>query len=288
MLQHVVRSTVIDAPIERVWAVLRDFNSHDRWHDVVAESRIEGDERSDQVGCVRSFTLKDGNRIREQLLTLSDSEHKSTYCIVEATVPLQRYVATVTLKPVTDGDRTFWHWESTFATPPGRERELREMVAARRLRGRLREPAPPPAPGRRPARRRRARRCRPRCRCRRAAPSSIATAAPRCCSPATARRRRRGRRSAHPPARDRRQLPRRLPAQGLDPGDAAAARRAGHGGGRHRGRRRRERRAACCPATASPTSARRRAPTAACARCRPSGSCACRRRSRTTSPRRRC
>src|SRR6185436_3640216 len=129
VLQHVVRSTVIDAPIDRVWSVLRDFNSHDRWHDVVAESRIEGDERSDQVGCVRSFTLNDGNRIREQLIALSDSEHKSTYCIVEATVPLQRYVATVTLKPVTDGDRTFWHWESTFATPPGRERELREMVA---------------------------------------------------------------------------------------------------------------------------------------------------------------
>jgi NADPH2:quinone reductase len=129
VLQHVVRSTVIDAPIDRVWAVLRDFNSHDRWHDVVAESRIEGDERGDQVGCVRSFTLSDGNRIREQLIALSDSEKKSTYCIVEATVPLQRYVATVTLKPVTDGDRTFWHWESTFATPPGRERELREMVA---------------------------------------------------------------------------------------------------------------------------------------------------------------
>ncbi len=129
MLQHVVRSTVIDAPIARVWAVLRDFNSHDRWHDVVAESRIEGDERGDQVGCVRSFALKDGNRIREQLLTLSDTEYKSTYCIVEATVPLQRYVSTVTLKPVTDGDRTFWHWESTFATPPGQERELREMVA---------------------------------------------------------------------------------------------------------------------------------------------------------------
>ena len=72
MLQKVVRSTVIDAPIERVWAVLRDFNSHDQWHDVVDQSRIEGGERSDQVGCVRSFTLKDGNRIREQLLTLSD------------------------------------------------------------------------------------------------------------------------------------------------------------------------------------------------------------------------
>ena len=129
MQQRVVRSTIIDAPIERVWAVLRDFNSHDQWHDAVASSRIEGGERSDQVGCVRSFSLRDGHRIREQLLTLSDTEHRSTYCIVEATVPLQRYIATVTLKPVTDGNRTFWHWESTFATPPGQERELHDMVA---------------------------------------------------------------------------------------------------------------------------------------------------------------
>jgi NADPH:quinone reductase-like Zn-dependent oxidoreductase/uncharacterized protein YndB with AHSA1/START domain len=129
MLQKITRSTIIDAPIDRVWAILRDFNSHDQWHDAVDTSRIEGNERSDQVGCVRSFTLKDGNRIREQLLTLDEREHKSTYCIVEATVPLQRYVATVSLKPVTDGQRTFWHWESSFATPPGMERELHDMVA---------------------------------------------------------------------------------------------------------------------------------------------------------------
>jgi len=129
VLQRVVRSTIIDAPIARVWAVLRDFNSHDQWHDAVEASRIEGDERSDQVGCIRNFTLVDGNRIREQLLTLSDTDHRSTYCIVEATVPLQRYVATITLKPVTDGSRTFWHWESTFATPPGLERELHDLVA---------------------------------------------------------------------------------------------------------------------------------------------------------------
>lgn len=129
MLQSVTRSAIIDAPIERVWAVLRDFNSHDRWHDVVAESRIEGGESSAQVGCVRSFSLADGNRIREQLLSLDDRAHVSRYCIVEATIPLERYVATVTLKRVTDGDRTFWHWHSTFATPPGRERELAAMVA---------------------------------------------------------------------------------------------------------------------------------------------------------------
>lgn len=128
-LQKVVRSAVIDAPIARVWQVLRDFNSHDQWHDVVDHSRIEHGEPSSRVGCVRSFTLKDGNRIREQLIGLSDKEYQSTYCILDATVPLHRYVATVTLKPVTDGDRTFWHWESRFEAPPGREAELRQMVA---------------------------------------------------------------------------------------------------------------------------------------------------------------
>jgi hypothetical protein len=57
--------------------VIRDFNSHDEWHDVVDTSRIEGGQRSDQVGCVRSFTLKDGNRIREQLLSLSSASTRA-------------------------------------------------------------------------------------------------------------------------------------------------------------------------------------------------------------------
>jgi uncharacterized protein YndB with AHSA1/START domain len=127
-LQRVVRSTVIDQPIERVWHVLRDFNSHDQWHPVVAESHIEDGLAPDQVGCVRNFRLQDGAHLREQLLALSDREYVSTYCILDSTIPLYRYVATVRLKPVTDGDRTFWHWQSTFATPPGRERELTEQV----------------------------------------------------------------------------------------------------------------------------------------------------------------
>src|SRR5262245_52787309 len=125
---RVTRSAIIDAPIDRVWTVLRDFNSHTAWHPVVAESAIEGGERSDQVGCVRRFTLRDGHRVREQLLALSDRDHVSTYCILDASVPLRRYVATLQLKRVTDGERTFWDWQSTFDAPPGRERELADMV----------------------------------------------------------------------------------------------------------------------------------------------------------------
>ena len=146
---RVTRSAIIDAPIDRVWAVLRDFNSHDTWHPAVADSTIENRERADQVGCVRNFHLRDGAHIREQLLALSDEEHLSTYCILDTTVPLRRYVATVTLKRVTDGDRTYWHWQSTFETPPGREQELADMVGRgvyeagfEGLRRYLREPGP--------------------------------------------------------------------------------------------------------------------------------------------------
>src|SRR5512145_922483 len=125
---RVTRSAIIDAPIERVWSILRDFNSHTAWHPIVAESQIERGEPSDQVGCVRDFTLRDGNRVREQLLTLSDRDHVSTYCILDATIPMRSYVATVALKRVTDGERTFWHWESTFDPPRGREREFADLV----------------------------------------------------------------------------------------------------------------------------------------------------------------
>src|SRR5262245_32835252 len=125
---RVRRSAVIDAPLDRVWAVLRDFNSHSAWHPAVGPSAIERGETADQVGCVREFMLKDGNQIREQLLALSDRDHVSTYCILDATLPMRNYVATVQLKRVTDGDRTFWHWEATFDVPRGREREFEQLV----------------------------------------------------------------------------------------------------------------------------------------------------------------
>ena len=37
-------------------------------------------------------------------------------------------MAHVRLLPVTDGNRTFWHWECRFNTPLGREAELATMV----------------------------------------------------------------------------------------------------------------------------------------------------------------
>ena len=127
-MPKVVRSTILDAPVERVWATLRDFNGHDRWHPPVAESAIERGAPSDRVGCVRRFRLRDGSELREQLLTLSDLEQTYSYCLLDTPIPLFNYVAHVRLMPVTDGNRTFWAWESRFDTRPGEEAEMARMV----------------------------------------------------------------------------------------------------------------------------------------------------------------
>ncbi|MBY8975961.1 SRPBCC family protein [Rhodobacteraceae bacterium NNCM2] len=127
-MPRVIRSTVMDAPVEAVWEVLRDFNGHDVWHPAVASSQIERGEPADRVGCVRNFRLEGGEMLREQLLTLSDLEQTFSYCLLDTQVPLFNYVAHVRLYPVTDGDRTMWEWESRFDTPKGREGELADLV----------------------------------------------------------------------------------------------------------------------------------------------------------------
>ena len=85
---RIVRSTIIDAPCDRVWAFLRDFNGHDRWHPAVGKSNIERNQSSDKVGCVRHFFLRDGSELREKLLTLSDLEQTFSYCLLDTPVPL--------------------------------------------------------------------------------------------------------------------------------------------------------------------------------------------------------
>ena len=127
-MPRVVRSTVLDVPVDVAWSEIRDFNGHERWHPAIAESRIERGEAVDRVGCVRAFRLKDGGQLRERLLTLSDLEMTYSYCLMETPIPLFNYVSHVRLLPVTDGDRTFWQWEGRFDTPRGRSDELTAMV----------------------------------------------------------------------------------------------------------------------------------------------------------------
>ena len=121
-------SSVVDAPAERVWDHIRDFNGLPKWHPAIADSRIEGNQPADKVGCVRSFRTSDGGAIRERLMALSDYEYGCTYSILESPMGVSNYIATVRLIPITDGDRTFCEWTAEFECDPARERELREFI----------------------------------------------------------------------------------------------------------------------------------------------------------------
>lgn len=122
-------STVICAPIDAVWPLLRDFNAHERWHPAVARSDLEAGRQGDQVGSIRSFYLTSNEHLREQLLGLSDKDHQLRYTIVESDFPLSNYVAEISLKSISDVDHTLWCWRSSFDTPPGQEQALKKRLA---------------------------------------------------------------------------------------------------------------------------------------------------------------
>jgi Polyketide cyclase / dehydrase and lipid transport len=121
-------SSVIDAPADRVWAAIRDFNGLPKWHPAIRDSRIENGVPADQVGCIRNFNLRDGGNIRERLLTLSDFDYSCTYSILESPMGVLSYIATLKLTPITDGDRTFAEWTAEFDCEAARERTLADQI----------------------------------------------------------------------------------------------------------------------------------------------------------------
>lgn len=110
-------SSVIDAPIEQVWERIRDYNGLPGWHPRMVESRIEDGRQATDIGCVRSFKVTSGATIREKLLAFSDADYLTSYSIVETPQPISNHTATLHLRRVSDGDRTYAEWTSTFDAP---------------------------------------------------------------------------------------------------------------------------------------------------------------------------
>ncbi|MGI9420874.1 MAG: SRPBCC family protein [Geminicoccaceae bacterium] len=127
-MTHVYTSSVIDAPCEKVWAAIRDFNGLPDWHPAIAESKIEAGLAADQVGCIRHFKLKDGGVIRERLLALSDDTCSYIYSILESPMGVRNYRATLKLTEITDGDRCFAEWSADFDCDPEAEGGLIELI----------------------------------------------------------------------------------------------------------------------------------------------------------------
>ncbi|RUW93109.1 SRPBCC family protein, partial [Mesorhizobium sp. M8A.F.Ca.ET.023.01.1.1] len=105
------------------------------WHPRMVDSHIEDGKDASTIGCVRNFQLASGARLREKLLDFSDDDFLVSYSILETPQPLTNHKATLQLRRVTDGDRTYAEWTASFDAAPEDADKLAEGMGANVFQG---------------------------------------------------------------------------------------------------------------------------------------------------------
>jgi Polyketide cyclase / dehydrase and lipid transport len=117
-------STVINAPIERVWRLISDFNGLPAWMPGMKDSVIEDGKSPAQVGAVRRLSMAgSSDPLRERLEVFSSQDHQITYSVLQGPLPMRNIRTTMRLRPITDTYGTLGEWSSEFETQPGKEEE---------------------------------------------------------------------------------------------------------------------------------------------------------------------
>ncbi len=123
----VMRSVIIDAPIETVWQLIRRFDGVDRWNPGVSTASLETGAPT-EVGAIRTLEIVDGSVFRETLLAHSDIDRFYTYDILNSPLNCSNYVACHRLVEITEGDKTLGIWEGSFDCDPAEAAELEKIV----------------------------------------------------------------------------------------------------------------------------------------------------------------
>ncbi len=115
-----INSTVVNAPLEIVWARLRNFHDGSWCPNVVSQLDKVGAISGTQVGAKRVLN----GVFHETLVALDDQEHRFRYRIDDgpgavAKDKVQGYVAEVRAFPVTDTNATFVLWTSGWKSSAG-------------------------------------------------------------------------------------------------------------------------------------------------------------------------
>jgi hypothetical protein len=112
----VTYSTVLDAPVEKIWAVMRRFAHNpdpDTDHPIKVELS-EGKSEFEVGPAVRIITLPDGGKVVERLIAIDDDKFTLTYRILESPLPVKDYTATFRLWKVVETNQTFAEWYAIF------------------------------------------------------------------------------------------------------------------------------------------------------------------------------
>lgn len=126
---HITVSDVVNAPIDKVWLIISDFNALPDWHPAIEDSFIEYGKSNGEIGCVRNFDLKDyGGNIREELLELDNKNYLVKYKILNSQMLLSNYIATLKLEYL-DSEKTKITWECHFDCHLKYKHILQKMIS---------------------------------------------------------------------------------------------------------------------------------------------------------------
>lgn len=124
--QKVTEKVTINAPVAKVWALVKDFDALSKWHPAVAESPAD---KGNTVGSVRSLKLKDGGALEETLEDYSAEKMMIKYRAKDGgALPVSNYSSTLTVQA--EGSGTVVQWRGAFYRaypnnnpPPGQDDE---------------------------------------------------------------------------------------------------------------------------------------------------------------------
>ena len=109
------QTTVVKAPVNEVWATLRNFHDMSWATGVVEQCEAVGDKTADQIGAQRVLN----GVFHETLVELNDTDHVVRYSIDAGPAPVSQddvkdYIGVIRACPVTDIDGTFVEWWSSW------------------------------------------------------------------------------------------------------------------------------------------------------------------------------
>ena len=110
-------SRQIKAPVEQVWAVMRDFAGMSGWHGDITKMHMLKKARPDKVGGIRDFYFGAGH-LNEELLHLCDITRSFSYRITKCELPWMNYVSGPRLWPVTADNTSFGVWTGDWVASP--------------------------------------------------------------------------------------------------------------------------------------------------------------------------
>ena len=110
-----LNSTVINAPVDKVWTTIRDFYDMSWASNVATKVEPKSKYQGDQVGAKRVLN----EAFHETLLSIDDAKREFSYSIDDGPGPaakdaIKNYVGVVHLSPITADDTTFIEWQSTY------------------------------------------------------------------------------------------------------------------------------------------------------------------------------